>query len=175
MTCRDCQLQGLEESVHGFARLEEIPRLILRNLWMMYKKLESLIKGIIHRFFPRSQKGSAYVKTPVTVQSLDLQRGEKVRVKTIVEIQRTLDVNGKYHGLTFTTAQSQYCGGIYKVQRRLEKVFDERRWKLSKIKDTVLLENVVCNGVGGIHREWDGCDRQCLLWWKEAWLEKVDG
>jgi hypothetical protein len=95
-------------------------------------------------------------------------------VRSLDEILKTLDQNGKYQGLSFTVAQRKYCGNTCTVLKRLEKVFDERRWKLSRIKDTVLLEGVVCDGAGGVFREWDGCDRHCLLWWKEAWLKRIE-
>ncbi len=76
-----------------------------------------------------------------------------MRVKTLEEVRKTLDKGGKYQGLYFTITQTRYCGGTYTVLKRLEKIFDERRWKLSKIKDTVLLEGVFCDGAGGIKKE----------------------
>ena len=96
-----------------------------------------------------------------------------MKVRSLEEIQKTLDKGNKCQGLAYTPAMRKYCGGTYYVLKRVEKVFDERNWKLSSIKDVVLLDSVFCDGSGGVGKAWDGCDRTCYLWWKEAWLEKL--
>ena len=142
-----------------------IARMLIGMVKVLIGKTLNMVKGQVD--MPR--KGM-----PGLVPPLHLMPGEQVRVKSYEEIQEILDQNRKFQGLTFTVAQRKYCGATYTVLKRLEKVFDERKWKLSKIRDTVLLDGAVCDGAGGITREWDGCDRHCLLWWKEAWLERVD-
>ncbi|MFY9397999.1 MAG: hypothetical protein WAR22_06520 [Desulfomonilia bacterium] len=173
-----CHLQCLEESVNDLSLIEKLyGRTVRRGI-----RRAGLIMAAARRLILQSRwkglqmgQGASQPAEPGRLPPLGLRPGERVMVKTLDEILKTLDQNGKYQGLSFTVAQRKYCGGTYTVLKRLEKVFDERRWKLSRIKDTVLLDSVVCDGDGGVSREWDGCDRHCLLWWKEAWLKRVEG
>jgi hypothetical protein len=99
---------------------------------------------------------------------LNLQPGEWVEVKTLEEIQRTLDPMGRNHGLVFTPEMKKHLGKRYRVYKRLELMFDEYHKSQRRLKNTVLLENVVCEGTGL------GCDRSCFLYWREAWLRRCD-
>jgi hypothetical protein len=97
-----------------------------------------------------------------------------VRVKSFEEIMGTLNDENKFQGLAFTPAtMSKYCGGTYTVLRRVGKIFDEKKWKLSKIMNVIYLDSVYCDGAGGAEKEWDGCDRLCFIMWKEGWLERI--
>lgn len=164
-----CQLKGLEYSVYEISRLERIIKQLRRKIYRLQSKI----------FNGEDDKYKAFEKTKSTDKinkrsKYLLSPGDVVRVKSRVEIEDTLNEEGKYQKLSFTPVMWQYCGKEFVVLKRLEKVFDERKWKLSKIKNTVLLKNVYCNGAGGIEKEWDGCDRTCFIWWKEAWLERVN-
>ncbi len=99
---------------------------------------------------------------------LVLLPGELVEVKSHAEILATLDEKGAYHGLTFTPEMIPYCGKQYRVFKRLELMFDEYHRSQRRIKNTVLLEGVVCHGAGL------GCDRCCFLYWREIWLHRVE-
>ena len=98
---------------------------------------------------------------------LDLEPGELVQVKPLEEIMATLDGKGRYKGLVFTPEMAQHCGKRYRVFKRLELMFDEYHKSQRRVKNTVLLENVVCQGAGL------GCHRSCFLYWREAWLRRV--
>jgi hypothetical protein len=159
----DCHIQCFEEVSEEFTFKEKFPIMIKRNLlhiWRIFKKTKS----------------PYYIETeserPV-IPPLNLQPGEKVRVKSLEEIKKTLNKDHKYQGLSFFAPMEKFCGGTYFVRKRVEKIFNERKWKMSKIKNVVLLDGVFCNGIGGIEKEWDGCDRNCYIWWKEGWLERV--
>jgi hypothetical protein len=69
----------------------------------------------------------------------------------------------------FMPGMQRLCGTRHKVMQRVKYVFDEEMWKMKKIKDVVLLEDVRCTGEDTEH----GCDRACIFFWKEAWLKKV--
>lgn len=99
---------------------------------------------------------------------LNLKPGELVEVKTLEEIQKTLDAKGKNYGLVFTPEMRKHCGKRYRVYKRLELMFDEYHKSQRRLKNTVLLENVVCEGTGL------GCDRSCFLYWREVWLRRCD-
>jgi hypothetical protein len=103
-----------------------------------------------------------------TRSDLNLQPGDLVRVKSISEIQQTLDADGKHHHLLFAPSMAQFCGSTMRVQKRVERIILEATPRQREIKDTVLLEGATCDGV--CHRL---CPRQALLFWRECWLEKV--
>lgn len=105
-----------------------------------------------------------------TRSDLNLQPGDMVRVKSLSEIQQTLDADGKHNHLLFAPSMTEFCGSVMRVQKRVEKIILEATPRQREIKDTVLLEGAVCDGV--CHRM---CPRQSLLFWRECWLEKVNG
>ncbi|OGP51145.1 MAG: hypothetical protein A2Y79_03390 [Deltaproteobacteria bacterium RBG_13_43_22] len=109
-----------------------------------------------------------------TVPLLGLKGGERVRVKSLEEINDTLNAEGRCGGLGFMTVEmKKYCGGIYTVRKRIHWFFDERRWRMLKVKDTVILDEVFCELPANIEEDWAGCDRTCFLFWHEAWLERL--
>jgi hypothetical protein len=99
---------------------------------------------------------------------LNLRRGEYVRVKTLSEIKGTLDTEGKNEKMLFAPAMADYCGQVMQVRDRVENIVLEATPRQRKIKDTVVLEGVMCDGL--CHRL---CPRQSLLFWRECWLERT--
>jgi len=99
---------------------------------------------------------------------LGLQPGELVEVKSVKEIMTTLDNNRRNKGLRWMTGMSKYCGKQYRVLRRVERIILESNGELRKMKNTVLLENVMCDG-----KAFNGCDRSCFHFWREAWLRRM--
>ena len=64
----------------------------------------------------------------------------------------------------------QYCGHRFVVFRRAEKICDTiKTYGSRRIRATVLLEDLRCDGSGH-----DGCQADCRLFWKEAWLRRID-
>ena len=102
--------------------------------------------------------------------SLSLQTGDRVRVKSLAQIKETLDADGKHQHLLFAPAMAEFCGREMRVQNRVDKIILEGTRRQREIKDTVLLEGATCDGI--CHRM---CPRQSLLFWRECWLEKVNG
>jgi hypothetical protein len=106
-------------------------------------------------------------KTPAVC--LNLQSGELVRVKSREEIQATLDHLGRNRGMVFTPDMVRFCGGTYRVARRVEKAVLEWSGEMRPFRNTVALEGATCSGVA-----LGCCGRQCYHLWREAWLERVD-
>jgi hypothetical protein len=102
------------------------------------------------------------------VESLNLQPGDLVRVKSLSQIKQTLDSAGKHQNLLFAPTMLSFCGQVLRVQDRVENIVLEATTRQRKIKDTVLLEGATCDGV--CHRL---CPRQSFLFWRECWLERV--
>lgn len=106
-------------------------------------------------------------KTPD--DTLDLQPGELVRIKSKEEIVRTLDVNNSNRGLTFDPEMVWYCGREARVLRRVERIVDERTGRLLRLKrPCIVLKEVTCRGA--YHR---CCPRADYPYWREIWLERV--
>lgn len=96
-----------------------------------------------------------------------LLRGQMVEVRSIQEILATLDGSGKLDGVPFMPEMAGYCGRQALVFRRANKTCVEGHGTRG-MKDTVFLDELRCDGE--MH---DGCQRNCLLFWKEAWLKPV--
>ena len=107
-------------------------------------------------------------KTPQ--QTLDLQPGELVRVKSLEEIVATLDASNANRGMSFDGEMVRYCGREYRVLRRVDQIIDERTGRMLRFKNPcVVLEAVIC--VGAYHRQ---CPRGIYPYWREIWLERVE-
>jgi hypothetical protein len=65
----------------------------------------------------------------------------------------------------------QYCGQEFRVLKVMERFLDERDYKVKKVRNLVLLENVICHGTTVFGQ----CDRCCHLFWRSEWLEKIEG
>jgi hypothetical protein len=103
----------------------------------------------------------------MSVPPLGLQPGEMVDVKSEKEIQATLDADSRTGGLAFLPEMLPYCGKRFRVFRRVNQIMTENGGGFRKLKNTVLLEGVICNG------KRITCDRSCFLFWREAWLRRV--
>jgi hypothetical protein len=127
-----------------------------------YNKLAYIFKFKSWKFVAGENEG------PSTEASLNLKVGELVRVKSLAQITKTLDANGKNNNLLFAPTMMSFCGQTMRVQDRVENIILEATTKQRKIKDTVLLEGATCDGV--CHRL---CPRQSFLFWRECWLERI--
>jgi hypothetical protein len=134
----------------------------------LYDLFQSLIGGIP---FPR-RKGTIAPGQPTPVANLNLQPGELVRVKSYEEILATLD-GVSNRGMNFDAELVPFCGGVYRVQTRVERFINENTGKLSKMKTPALiLEGVWCQARYSDCRMF--CPRSIYSWWREVWLERVD-
>jgi hypothetical protein len=132
-----------------------------------WKGLRVACLGLWRKERRLSQDEGQRRQTP-TLENLALQPGELVEVKSIDEILATLDRNRRHKGLLWMTGMRQHCGKRYRVYRRVQRITLESNGELRNMKNTVLLEGVMCDG-----REFGGCDRSCFHFWREAWLRRV--
>jgi hypothetical protein len=100
-------------------------------------------------------------------RQLGLQPGDVVRIRSAEEIARTLDEDGKLDGLPFMPEMLAYCGKTMSVLKRADKTC-AGRGKARRMNDAVHLTGVRCDG--SAH---GGCQAACLMYWKEAWLERA--
>jgi hypothetical protein len=98
---------------------------------------------------------------------LDLEPGELVRVRSARQIFATLDERGMLENLPFMPEMVKYCGQTFAVSKRADKTCGPDHG-LRRMLNTVHLSNVRCDGAAH-----GGCQATCLMYWKEAWLERV--
>jgi hypothetical protein len=99
-----------------------------------------------------------------------LRGGDIVEVRSEEEILRTLDADGKLDGLPFMPEMLAFCGRRFRVRARAHKACDTIDWQqYRRMESAVHLEDLRCDG--SAH---GGCQAGCLLFWKEAWLLRVE-
>lgn len=130
----------------------EMVRLVCRPI---YRKIRNLGLGLVYGELKR---------TPT--EALNLQPGDWVTVKSVEEIQSTLDVGGRNRGLTF--GMSQCCGQPFQVERRLDRMIMENTGEMRPVQNTVLLRGARCGCLNVL----GGCPRAEFSFWREIWLKR---
>ncbi len=178
---RICQLEVLTAAgdppsaaeVHA-ERLKRILMLQGLRLWKLVRTPSLLPRRALERIQARRAKPDPSGGTRTQPDVLGLEPGDRVQVKSVEEIGATLDQEGKFEGLAYIPAlMDRYCGQTYTVRKRAVRFFDERSWRMVKVKNVVLLDEVFCEPPRHIDCDWAGCDRTCFLFWKEGWLRRV--
>jgi hypothetical protein len=98
--------------------------------------------------------------------------GDLVEVKSPREILATLDADGTLDKLPFMPEMIEHCGKRFRVSRRVLKICTSgsgSSMRAFRNDDVVFLDGVRCSGT-----EHDGCQKDCTIFWREAWLRKVD-
>jgi hypothetical protein len=136
--------------------------------WLWYNKVLRSIVGDEKLCGPN-------IKTPT--QSLNLQIGERVRVKSRAEIVKTLNKNLHNRGLGVCHEMLRCCGHRAEVRHRVDRLINERTGIMRELADTVALgrmqgskslgEECLCYG------ELGDCPRGELMYWREIWLERA--
>lgn len=167
-----CQIEGTASA--GPMRRPRSLYVPSRILWNLRKNgflytVRATFKAQYRRVAERTGWSNPDVRSPdCHCEILGLRPGELVEVRPIEEIRSTLNEKSQRYGLTFTPEMMKHCGRRYRVYKRLEYVFDEYKHTQRRLRNTVLLEGVVCVGEG------IGCDRSCFLYWREAWLRRLE-
>jgi hypothetical protein len=105
---------------------------------------------------------------PMTVRPL--RPGDLVEVRSAAEILATLDGGGALDRMPFMPEMARHAGRRYRVTRRVDKICDTiARTGSRRMHTTVYLEDLRCDGSGH-----GGCQAGCKLYWKDAWLRRVD-
>ena len=99
-----------------------------------------------------------------------LRPGDIIEVRSAAEILATLDDGAALDRMPFMPEMLRHAGRRYTVTRRVDKICDTIAATGSRrMHATVYLEDLRCDGSGH-----DGCQAGCKLYWKEAWLRRVD-
>ena len=100
-----------------------------------------VLRRLTGRSFP--SVAGTLKKTPT--ESLGLQPGEWVIVKSKEEILATLDHRGRNRGLSFDSEMLPFCGKRVRVLRRVERLIEESTGRMLEPAGVgIILENVFC-------------------------------
>lgn len=172
-----CQIPCLQRIAEGTAEMP--PQSLTRRLKLMirrrlnpqterrFKMRSNDVMNWLCRIRGRPERPA--VRTAVGTPD-HLKAGDWVRVRPSTEIEATLNHWRQLRGCTFMPEMAQYCGTTQRVLKPLERFVDERALRVKRSRGIVLLEGVVCQGTADFGR----CDRSCVLFWREEWLEKID-
>lgn len=173
----DCQLPCVPNIAQGFGKVppESLARrlrlLARRNLdFQMIRALKTksdrFIEQVLEFLRLNRTKSTAKAAAPTWA----LKPGDLVRVRSLEEIQGTLNHWGILKGCMFMPNEmSPYCGTTQRVLKRVERFVDERDYRVKTCHGIVFLEGAICQGTTDYGR----CDRSCFFFWREEWLEKI--
>jgi hypothetical protein len=103
------------------------------------------------------------------VQEAQLRAGDWVEVRSKEEILETLDKNGRIEEMPFMPQMFQYCGQRFQVYKRAHKTCDPIYSVAGRRLNNAVHLALRCDG-----KAHGGCQVGCLLFWKDAWLKRVN-
>ncbi|MEV8634658.1 hypothetical protein AB0395_23680 [Streptosporangium sp. NPDC051023] len=110
------------------------------------------------------------LQTVTGPEVLNLRVGETVEVLSEAEIMATLDERGELDELPFMPEMLAFCGKRLTVHKVAYKLCDTiSRSGMRRMERAVHLTGARCDG--SAH---GGCQTACLMYWKEAWLKRVE-
>ncbi len=122
--------------------------------------------------FPR-KPGVIPEGKPTPAATLNLQPGELVRIKSHQEILKTVDSRNRNRGMYWDAELVPYCGGTYRVLKRVNRLIDEKTGKMIEMKNPcIILDRVVCQARYSPCRML--CPKSMYPYWRELWLERVE-
>jgi len=108
--------------------------------------------------------------TQYTASTKALRVGDVVVVRSAEEIMATLDDRGELENLPFMPEMLKYCGQRLTVNKVAHKLCDTINGSgLHRLENSVHLTGSRCDGTSH-----GGCQTACLIYWKEAWLRRID-
>jgi len=166
---RDLRSGNLASGLAGHSRRQRALDFVLSILRVLSAIIVSLFNevqlrrhGMLYPFVAGKLR-----KTPL--ETLNLQPGELVQIRNKEEILATLDNQNRNRGLQFGFEMLTYCGGIYRVLHRVNRIIDEKTGKMLNMKyPCIVLQGVACRS--DYHRL---CPRAIYHYWRENWLKRA--
>lgn len=169
---QDCQIPGLTHMADGRVY---VSRSLLHRVkqalavpWNYHVK--RWLKNAYHVWSERGGPTESQINARNLAPVVSFRAGDWVRVRSREEIASTLDPFHELKGCAFLQEMYQYCGSQQRVFKVMQRFLDERDYKVKKVRGVVLLGDVICQGTP----VFGPCDRCCLLFWREEWLEKLE-
>lgn len=189
MNLRECQFISLKSIAEGNAKTP--PKPLSRHLFLfvrrhlstaqeraLFRKADAAITWSI-RIRSKNKSSEKYGKVnempseelAAEIRPTSLKAGDQVRVRSMEEIEKTLNHMKQTKGCAFIQdVMAPYCGTLQHVLKPMERFVDERELRVKKCRGLILLDGVMCQGTTAYGR----CDRSCFVFWREEWLQKVD-
>jgi hypothetical protein len=173
-----CQASELLKATDPLSRWEKLGRLLsgLRvgnfTALQMAQSIGTWLFLRIRRMLVGEYARGSSVST--RVESLNLQPGEWVEVKSMQSIIETLDEHGRNRGLWFSPDMRLLCGQRRRVKGRLDKIIVDGTGQMRQLRNTVCLEDSTC-GCSYMGFGMGGCSRCELTYWREIWLRRSGG
>jgi hypothetical protein len=173
----DCQIPCLPLIAEGQAEIP--PQSLRRRLKLAIRrrltprqerKLKKYSNNLVNWLYRIAGRDAGAPVPETQPKAARLRAGDQVRVRSKEEIQATLDHWRQLKGCIFMAEMWPYCGTTQRILRPMKRFVDERDLRVKKSTGIVLLEGVMCQGTA----EFGACDRSCLLFWREEWLEKIE-
>jgi hypothetical protein len=157
-------------------------QLVRALIFTVYRKLVKIGVGyrLLLRFYNWFQARSGGTPWPYVegklkatpTGELNLQPGEIVRVKSLEQILATLDTRNRNRGMLFAPEMVRFCGGTFKVAKRVNRIVDERKGCMMEFSNPcIILQKVFCLSEFSEHRVF--CPRGIYPYWREIWLERI--
>lgn len=171
----DCQLKDVHNIANGpqdAVPFRKALRLSVRRMLgpRNMRKIKLFANDVLNwlaKFRGRPTKPAHRVTDGI---GLIFKTGDRVRVRSLDEIEATLDYWRQLKGCSFAAEMMQYCSTTQIVLKPVERFVDERDLRVRRTKGIVLLEGIVCQGTASL----GDCDRSCLYFWRVEWLEKIE-
>jgi hypothetical protein len=170
-----CQASELLKAAHELSHRERFMKCIdeIRSgncgLLQMAQRIAIWLFWRIRRALLGAYGKGANKTTPA--ESLNLQPGELVEIKSMGSITATLNETAHNRGLWFSPDQRLLCGQQRRVVKRIEKLIVDGTGEMRQLRNTVYLEGSMC---GCSHVAFGGCPRDEFVYWREAWLRRPD-
>jgi hypothetical protein len=169
-----CQIPSLQSMSEGHAQVPRPSLLRLMKLAVRRRlspRQERTFKARTNELMNQVARLLGRETRPATtIASVGLKAGDQVRVRSREEIEATLNHWGQLRGCSFMAEMAQYCDTTQRVHKVMERFVDERDLRVKKVKGIVLLDGLRCEGTA----EFGRCDRSCLYFWREEWLERIE-
>jgi hypothetical protein len=172
-----CQIPCLARVSEGVGKvpaqsfIKKIKLMIRRRLSpAKERKFKNRTNDLINRFYKLTGRSTKPSAPPAKNPSARLQAGDLVRVRSLAEIEGTLNQWRQLKGCAFMPEMAEYCGSTQRVLKPMKRFVDERDLRVKKSSGLILLEGVMCRGTA----DFGSCDRSCFVFWREEWLEKVE-
>lgn len=153
--------QDIRPLLHGNLTLAAFGVAILTRL---FNRVQTIRAGVGYPWRPRHAPGSS------VPEKLGLDPGELVRVRTPAEIASTLSLAGRNRGLWFDSDMLKHTERVYRVLCRVERIIDDASGRMITMKHPC----IVLDGVYGSGEWMRFCAQHDYVFWREAWLQRMD-
>jgi hypothetical protein len=171
-----CQASELLNATRPLSRLERFSKSFREisagncSVFEMAQRIGIWVFWKVRRVLLGAYGRGNHKSTPV--ESLNLQAGDCVEVKSMELIRQTLNEGAQNRGLWFSPDMRLLCGRQQRVEKRIDKIIVDGTGEMRQLRNTVFLEGSHCSCP---HVAFGGCPRDEYVYWREIWLRRVNG